>query len=108
MGHYVPRLPAQRQAMGFRQMAPEPDSGTRTGFAVSRATPNGSSPRDYLRDFKIAGRNGLVALAFGSRNTAYLFERRADAEDIARRLRRRTTVGEYVYSVEDLRQPAAG
>lgn len=94
--------------MEVQKMAPEPDIATRTGFAVIRATPNGSTPRVYLRDFKIAGRNGLAALAFGSRNTAYLFDRRADAEDVTRRLRRRTTVGEYVYSVEDMRQPAAG
>ena len=73
---------------------------TASGFAVIRIPRNGELPADYLRSFEVVGRNGLGKLAFGPRGAAQLFDRRAEAEDIARRLRRRPTLGDYDYAVE--------
>jgi hypothetical protein len=47
------------------------------------------------------GRNGLRQLAFGPAATAHPFERRAEAEDIARWLRRRVSTADYDFVVEE-------
>ena len=62
-----------------------------SSFDVARVDQRGQLPPTYLRNFALAGRNGLRQLAFGPRNTAHLFGRCAEAEDIARRLRRRVS-----------------
>ena len=79
----------------------------RSSFAVVRVHHNGEAPRDYLRSFLIVGRNGLAHLAYGPRKGAQVFEQRAEAEDIARRLRRRAAIGDYDYLVEEVAWEAA-
>lgn len=77
------------------------------GFAVLRIDPRGELPPSYLRSFALAGRNGLQRLAFGGRAAAYVFDSRADAEDIARRLRRRVSGAQYEYRVEAVTREAS-
>lgn len=72
----------------------------RCGFAVVRIDRRGELPASYLRSFAVAGRNGLQRLAFGDRAAAHPFESRAEAEDVARRLRRRISGVDYDYRVE--------
>jgi hypothetical protein len=72
------------------------------GFAVVRPHRNGSIQRDYLRNFSIVGLNGLANLGYGSQTAACLFTSRTEAEDIARRLRRRAAIGDYEYGVEEI------
>lgn len=85
----------------------------RQGFAVKRVDPLGQIPPSYLRDFVLAGRNGLQRLTFGGRVTAHIFDSPAEAEDIARRLRRRVSGTLYQYQVEamarvsEVAEPAA-
>jgi len=74
----------------------------RSGFVIVRAHRNGDVPRDYLRGFLIVGRSGLANLAYGPRAAAHLFERRGEAEDVQRRLRRRTAIGGYDYFIEEV------
>jgi hypothetical protein len=57
-----------------------------SSFDVARVDQRGQLPPTYLRNFALAGRNGLRQLPFGPRNTVHLFGRCAEAEDIARRL----------------------
>jgi len=78
----------------------------RSGFAIVRAHRNGDVPRDYLRSFLIVGRSGLAQLAYGPRAAAHLFEGRGEAEDVQRRLRRRTAIGGYDYFIEEAAQEA--
>jgi hypothetical protein len=59
-------------------------------------------PREYLRSFSRAGRAGLAHLGFGARAAAHLFERRAEAEEVVERLRRRTVLAQYDYLVEEM------
>ncbi len=73
-----------------------------SGFTVARVDRHGELPRTYLRAFALAGRNGLHQLAFGPPAAAHVFERRAEAEDIARRLRRRISAAGHDYLVEEL------
>jgi hypothetical protein len=91
-------------------MSADPASGehaeARPSFVVVRVHQNGDAPRDYLRSFLIVGRNGVAHLAYGPREGAQLFERRAEAEDIARRLRRRSAIGNYDYLVEEVAREA--
>lgn len=75
--------------------------GARVGFAIARAHRNGDAPRDYLRAFQIVGRDGLTHLGYGSRTAAHVFDRRCEAEDIVRRLRRLAAIGAYHYLVEE-------
>jgi len=70
-------------------------------FVVARVDRRGELPKTYLRNFALVGRNGLRELAFGSADTAHLFDRRAEAEDIARKLRRRVSHAEYDYRAEE-------
>jgi len=72
----------------------------RQGVVVARVPLNGDLPGDYLRAFEIAGRNGLVRLAFGPRAAAHVWAR-DEAENIVRRLRRRTAIGAYDDRVEE-------
>ena len=58
-------------------------------FVVARVDRRGELPTTYLRNFALVGRSGLRELAFGLAATAHLFDRRAEAEDIARKLGRR-------------------
>jgi hypothetical protein len=58
-------------------------------FVVMRLDRSGELTSAYLRKFALTGRNGLRQLGFGPAATAHVFEHRAEAEDIARRLRRR-------------------
>ena len=76
-----------------------PSASEDQGFAVVRRDPLGEIPLSYLRDFTLAGRNGLQRLAFGGRSAAHVFDSRAEAEDIARRLRRRVSGSQYQYQV---------
>ncbi len=73
-----------------------------SGFTVARVDRHGRLPRTYLRASALAGRNGLHHLAFGSLEAPHVFERRAQAEDIARRLRRRILAADHDYLVEEL------
>ena len=70
-------------------------------FVVAAAVNPGELPKTYLRNFALVGRNGLRELAFGPAATAHLFDRRAEAEEIARKLRRRISHAEYQYSAEE-------
>ncbi len=70
-------------------------------FVVARADRRSELPTTYLRHFALVGRNGLRELAFGPAATAHLFERRGEAEDVARKLRRRVSGAEYDYSAEE-------
>ena len=72
-----------------------------SSFVVARVDRRGQLPPTYLRKFALAGRNGLQQLAIGPRNTAHLFEWRAEAEDIARRLRRRVSQVDYEFRAEE-------
>jgi hypothetical protein len=74
-------------------------------FVVARVHRRGELPATYLRKFVLAGRNGLQQLAFGPATAAHVFERRAEAEDVARRLRRRASSTEYDFRAEEA--PAA-
>jgi hypothetical protein len=47
-----------------------------------RAHRNGDAPRDNMRAFQIAGRDGLTRLGYGSRTAAHLFDSRSEAEGI--------------------------
>lgn len=85
-------------------MSPTNDEG---GFAVVRIDRHGELPSSYLRSFVVAGRNGLQRLVFGDRAAAHLFESRAEAEDVARRLRRRVSAADYDYRVEEVEAAAA-
>jgi hypothetical protein len=76
------------------------------GFVIVRTHPNGDIPPEYLRAFQAVGRDGLVHLTYGPRATAHVFARDGDAVDIVRRLRRRTSVGSYDYSIEKAAAPA--
>jgi hypothetical protein len=69
-------------------------------FVVARVDRRGELPTTYLWHFALVGRNGLRGVAFGAAATAHLFDRRAEAEDIARKLRRRLSHAEYEYRVE--------
>jgi len=89
----------------------EPLGGKKTmesdisGFVVARLDRHGQLSPTYLQKFALAGRNGLKQLAFGPPGTAHLFERRAEAEDVARRLRRRVSQADYQFIAEEA--PAA-
>jgi hypothetical protein len=72
-----------------------------SSFVVARVDRRGQLPPTYLRKFALAGRNGLQQLAFGPRSTAHFFERHAEAEDIARRLRRRVSQADYEFIAEE-------
>lgn len=78
------------------------------GFVVARTPRNGALPREYLRGFQVVGRNGLARLAFGARAAAQVFDHRPEADDIARRLRRRTALADYDYRVEEVTREAPG
>lgn len=71
-------------------------------FVVARGHRHNDEPRDYLRSFQVVGRDGLAHLAFGSRDVARVFDSLGEAEDIVRRLRRRTTIAAYDYLVEEV------
>lgn len=75
-------------------------------FVLMRTDRRGELPPSYLRGFALAGRNGLRQLGFGPRASALLFEHRAEAEDIARRLRRRVSTKEHDYVVVDVADEA--
>jgi len=75
-------------------------------FAVVRVDRRGEWSPSYLRTFAVTGRNGLRQQTFGERAEAHLFEGRAEAEDIARRLRRRVSATEYDYQVREVEQEA--
>jgi hypothetical protein len=70
-------------------------------FVVVRVDRRSELPSIYLQRFGLAGRNGLRQLAFGPAATAHPFERRAEAEDVARRLRRRVSATDYHFVVEE-------
>lgn len=76
-------------------------------FILARVDRRGELPSSYLQRFALAGRNGLRQFAFGPAETAYLFERKAEAEDIARRLRRRISSSAYDFVVEEAPAMAA-
>lgn len=77
-----------------------------SGFTVVRVDRRGELLPTYLRSYALAGRNGLQRLAFSERAVAHVFESRAEAEDIARRLRRRISGSHYDYQVEEVVQGA--
>ncbi len=81
--------------------AADEDEDNPPGFVVARTPRNGNLTRDFLRGFEIVGRNGVAHLAYGPRPTAHVFDSRREAEDIARRLGRRVTMGTYDYLVEE-------
>jgi hypothetical protein len=66
-------------------------------FVVARLDRQGQLPPTYLRKITVAGRNELQQLAFGPRDTAHVFTRHAEAEDIARRLRQRVSQAAYEF-----------
>jgi hypothetical protein len=70
-------------------------------FVVMRVDRRGELTSTYLRKFALTGRNGLRQLAFGPAATAHVFEHRAEAADIARRLRRRVPMDDYDFLVEE-------
>ena len=76
-------------------------------FVVVRVDQSGELPSTYLQRFALAGRNGLRQLAFGPAGTAHPFEHRAEAEDLARRLRRRVSTADYHLVVEKSAMAAA-
>lgn len=77
-------------------------SGRGLRFILMRADPRGELPPTYLRGFAVAGRNGLQHLGFGPRASAHLFEVRTEAEDVARRLRRRLSAKDHEYVVMEV------
>jgi hypothetical protein len=79
-------------------------SNQTSGFVVMRVDRRGELEPTYLRSFAPAGRNGVRQLGFGPRSAAHLFERRSEAEDIARRLRRRVSATEHDYVVAEVAQ----
>jgi hypothetical protein len=81
---------------GIGTMATESSS-----FVVMRIDRRGELAPTYLRGFALSGRNGLRQLGFGPEAAAYRFERQVEAEDIARRLRRRISAEEYDYVVAE-------
>jgi hypothetical protein len=76
-------------------------------FTVARVDRRGEWAPTYLRAFAPTGRNGLKQLAFGERAEAYVFEGRAEAEDVARRLRRRVSATDYDYQVVEVAEETA-
>jgi hypothetical protein len=70
-------------------------------FVVARVDRRGELPTTYLRHFALAGRSGLRGVVFGPAPTAHLFDSRAEAEDIARKLGRRISHAEYEYRAEE-------
>ncbi len=70
-------------------------------FVVMRVDRRGELPSAYLQKFAVTGRNGLRQIAFGPAATAHAFERRDEAEDIARRLRRRVSTAECDFVVDE-------
>jgi len=70
-------------------------------FVVVRVDCRGELATAYLQHFALVGRNGLRELTFGPVATAHLFDRRGDAEDIARKLRRRVSDADYEYRTEE-------
>ena len=70
-------------------------------FVIARKDRRGELAITYLRNFALVGRHGLRDLAFGPADTAHLFDDRAEAEDIARKLRRRVAHAEYEYRAEE-------
>lgn len=76
-------------------------------FVVMRVDRCGELPSAYLQKFALAGRNGLRQLAFGPAATAYAFEVRAEAEDIARRLRRRASAADHEFVIEEAQATTA-
>ncbi len=70
-------------------------------FLVARVDRRGELPTTYLRRFALVGRNRLREVAFGPAAEAHLFDQRAEAEDVARKLRRRVSQIDYAYRVED-------
>jgi hypothetical protein len=66
-----------------------------------RVDRHSASPTTYLRHFVLAGGNGLRGVAFGPAATAHFFNRRAEAEEIVRKLRRRVSHAEYEYTAEE-------
>ncbi len=76
-------------------------------FVVARVDLEGTLPPTYLRKFALAGKSGLRQLAFGGREGAHLFASRAEAEEVARRLRRRVPDAQYDFIVEEAPVAAA-
>jgi hypothetical protein len=76
-------------------------------FVVVRVHRRSELPSTYLPRFALAGRDGLRQLAFGPAGTAHPFEHRAEAEDLARRLRRRVSTADYHLVVEKSAMAAA-
>jgi hypothetical protein len=76
------------------------------GFAIARVDRLGQLPSTYLRSFALTGRKGLRELAFGAPAAAHLFERRDEAEEVARRLRRRVSSKDFDYVVEEMSRNA--
>ena len=76
-------------------------------FVVVPVDQSGELPSTYLQRFALAGRNGLRQLAFGPAGTAHPFKRRAEAEDVARRLRRRVSMADCHFAVEAAAMAAA-
>ena len=70
-------------------------------FVVARLDRRGELPTTYLRKFALVGRNGLQQLTFGPATAAHVFESRSEAEDIARRLRRRVSDAGYDFRAEE-------
>jgi hypothetical protein len=69
-------------------------------FVVVRADRRGELPSTYLQKFALVGRNGLRQLGFGPAGSAHLFKSQTEAEDIARRLRRRLSMADFDFAVE--------
>ncbi len=84
----------------MNEITPE-DPEARPGFVIARTPKNGNLSRSYLRGFEIVGRDGLAHLAYGALAAAHVFDSRREAEEVARRLRRRATIGAYDYLVEE-------
>jgi hypothetical protein len=82
-------------------------STQRAGFAVVRVDRRGELPPAYLRGFALAGRKGLRQYMFGPQASAHVFERQAEAEDVARRLRRRISATEHDYVVVEVASEAS-
>jgi len=70
-------------------------------FVVVRIDRRGELATTYLQYFVLVGRKGLRELTCGPVATAHLFDRRGDAEDIARKLRRRVSDADYEYRTEE-------
>lgn len=71
-------------------------------FVVARVDRRGELATTYLQHFALAGRNGLRGLGFGPAAAAHLFARHAEAEAVARKLRRRLADAEYEYRTEEV------